>query len=108
MAQRPLPKRLKTVVSDYLQTLKADGLPIQRAFIFGSFAKGAPHRWSDVDVCVVSPRFGDTWEAMQYLWSKRKLDLRYTIEPIGFNPKDFRENTSLAREIKKYGIEVKV
>lgn len=92
------------VISEYIQALRSDHLPIEHVFLFGSFAKGHAHPLSDVDLCVVSPRFSDYVDAIQYLLSKRKLNLRYPIEPIGIHPKDFRENTPLIDEIKNTGI----
>jgi predicted nucleotidyltransferase len=32
-------------------------MPIDRAFLFGSYARGTPHEWSDVDMCFFSPAF---------------------------------------------------
>ena len=90
----------------YLQSLKADRLPVKQAFLFGSYAHGRPRPHSDVDLCIVSSRFSDPVSAIQYLLSKRKLDLRYPIEPIGFHPRDFNSDMPITREIKKYGIRI--
>lgn len=108
MAQRQLPEKLTQTVAEFINRLKADKLPIDSVWIFGSYAKGKPHPWSDVDVCVVSPRFTDTWEALQYLWQKRNFDPQYTIEPIGFSPQEFADATSLTQEIKQHGIKLSV
>ncbi|OGQ44561.1 MAG: hypothetical protein A3H42_06190 [Deltaproteobacteria bacterium RIFCSPLOWO2_02_FULL_46_8] len=89
-----------------MSALHKDRLPIQKVYLFGSYARGNPHRWSDIDLCVVSPRFTDPWKATQYLWSKRTTDRGRTIEPVGFSPKDFQHESPLTREIKKTGIEV--
>lgn len=108
MARTKIPERIKQVVNDYVRTLKKERLPIERVFLFGSYAKGTEHRWSDVDICVVSPKFNDSINAIQYLLSKRIINLRYPIEPIGMSPSDFAEDTTLTREIKQKGIEVVV
>ena len=76
--------------------------------LFGSYAKGSQHKWSDVDLCVISPKFKNAFDAMQYLSLKTIFDMKYTIEPIGFSPKDFNDDySSLIYEIKKTGIEIK-
>lgn len=95
-------------IRHYLRILKADNLPITSAFLFGSFAKGTPSQWSDIDVCIISPRFKNPWQALQYLWSKRVDDTGLTIEPIGFHPNDFSEDSSLTSEIKRTGIKISV
>ena len=106
MARTKIPERIKHVVNDYVHTLKKERLPIEHVFLFGSYAKGTEHRWSDVDICVVSSKFRDPTDAIQYLLSKRTINLRYPIEPIGMSPADFAEDTTLTREIKRRGIEI--
>lgn len=107
MAQKALSKSIENKVLSYARRLEQNGLPISRVFVFGSRAKGMARRYSDIDVCVVSPRFGDPFEAMQYLWTSKNRN-EFNIEPIGFSPKDFREGSSLINEIKKHGIAIKV
>ena len=104
MPEKRIPKPLIPVIKDYIQTLKNDNLPIKHVFLFGSYAKGHPHPWSDVDLCIISSKFSDYIDAIQYLLSKRKLNPQYPIEPIGIHPKDFKKNTPLAYEIKNTGI----
>lgn len=108
MAKRTVPKKVTQSINSYLDILKKDRLPIERVFLFGSYARGRQHAWSDIDLCVVSPRFRDWWEAMRYLWLKKDAKKNIDIEPVGFNPKDFNDNISLAQEIRKHGIEIKV
>ena len=106
MPAKKISKALIGVIHEYIQTLRADHLPIDHVFLFGSFAKGHPRPWSDVDLCIVSPKFLDYIDAIQYLLSKRKLNPQYPIEPIGIHPKDFKENTPLVHEIKNTGIKI--
>lgn len=110
MSQRKISPKVKLEIDNYLKALKTDKLPIQSVFLFGSFAKGRQRQWSDIDLCVVSPKFKDSVSANQYLWSKRVIqDVRYVIEPVGFNPKEFTDNyNSLVQEIKRTGIKVAV
>ncbi len=107
MAKRKLPKKVISEVRKYKNILKADKLPIAGVYVFGSYAKGTPHKWSDIDVAVVSPRFKDWWQAMSYLHSKLPLGLGWSIEPHGFHPKDFNNKYStLISEIKTHGVKV--
>ena len=107
MAQRKLPKIIYKEVKDFIQILKADALPISSVYVFGSYAKGNQHKDSDVDVCVVSPKFKNPSQALKYLWRMRPINLQRTIEPLGFSPKDMNDKYStLIAEIKKYGIKV--
>lgn len=108
MYEKKIPRRIKKHIDKYVKLLVEDKLPIKKIYLFGSYAKGKQNKWSDVDLCIISPKFNDPWDAMQYLWSKREFDKDVTIEPIGFNPDDFKEEDSLIHEIKKTGIEIKL
>lgn len=109
MAKKTIPKKVEKEIFEYVANLRKDRLPIKKVILFGSYAKGKQRKWSDIDLCVISPRFKNPWKAMEYLWLKREIsDPRYAIEPVGFSPKDFREGSSLINEIKQTGIEIKI
>lgn len=108
MAQKKLPEKVTKKVVRYIRTLEKDNVPIVSVYVFGSFAKGTQHKWSDIDVCVVSTNFEDAWDSARYLWGKRSDDIYLTIEPVGFTPQDFEEESfPLVHEIKKHGIKIK-
>lgn len=44
----------KKIVKKYADKLKTEKYPFSAIYLFGSFAKGAPRKWSDIDVAVVS------------------------------------------------------
>lgn len=108
MAKKTISKKIEKKINEYVNELRKDKLPIKEVILFGSFAKGTSHKWSDIDLAVISPKFKDPLKAMQYLWLKRIGDKGITIEPIGFSPEDFKEKTSLNHEIKKTGIKIHV
>lgn len=110
MARKKIPKKIERDIREYVAELKKDKLPIASVYLFGSYAKGTEHKWSDVDVCIVSSQFTDFFDSLQYLWRKRIKDSGNVIEPIGFTPEDFKDenDTSLTREIKRTGILMKV
>jgi uncharacterized protein len=90
-------------VKRYIRELERNNIPIQEAFIFGSYAKGDPKEESDIDVALISTAFtGDRFEDRRKIVPfRRKIDSR--IEPIPFRPEDFREGGNLVDEIKKTG-----
>lgn len=96
---------------DFVRYLRDDrNLPIESAWLFGSYAKGKQREWSDVDVCVVSPFF-EGKDALSYLWRARRTeDVHGMIEPVGFSPADFFEDTPgpLVHEIRTTGKKMKV
>ncbi|MEW6040523.1 MAG: nucleotidyltransferase domain-containing protein, partial [Elusimicrobiota bacterium] len=83
------------------------GFPISKIIIFGSYSKKTFGKESDIDICLVSPKFGkDPVSELQFLLKQsRRIDDR--IEPIPISAKDYQNSsTPLIFEIKKYGITV--
>ena len=108
MAKKRIPEKIKNITCDYVErVMEEENLKVNKVMIFGSHAKGKTHKWSDIDVCVVSPRFKDEFEALQFLWTRRnKREVMAGLEPIGFSAKSFREGSSLIKEIKETGVEI--
>lgn len=108
MAKQKLPAKVISQVRAYKDILRADKLPFKDVYVFGSYAKGTQRKHSDIDVCIISTRFKDAWTALTYLRRKVPNGLEWSIEPVGFSPKDFEDKYStLIYEIKKHGIKVK-
>lgn len=99
--------RAKKIVKKYADLLKKREFDFTKIYLFGSFAKGRPHKWSDIDVCVVSNKFkgkaGDKNETKLWLW-RHDIDTR--IEPLGIAPEDFNDSNPIAWEVKKHGIRI--
>lgn len=111
MAQKRNSKIIKTkkYINEYINLLKEDGLLINKIYFYGSQARGVAKKDSDIDICIVSPKFKSRWDAFDYLWQKRrKQDILRGIEPVGYNPKDFIDEDPLVYEIKKTGQEIRV
>jgi predicted nucleotidyltransferase len=87
----------------FITYLQNQGIKIDSAYLFGSFAKGTEHKWSDIDVAVISPDFSDNRfeEGVRLMILSHDIDNR--IEPVPFNPETFIDEDPLAWEIKKTG-----
>jgi predicted nucleotidyltransferase len=50
------------VVRRYLDVLKKNGINVQKAILFGSYARGEARKYSDIDILVLSEEFDrDRW-----------------------------------------------
>jgi len=88
----------KSIVNDvrnYLLRLAEQGIEISFGIVFGSYASGHAHQWSDIDLVVVSPQFDKTItrENINTLWRiAARTDSR--IEPIPCGKRQWENNTS--------------
>lgn len=92
------------IVDRYGQALKKAGIPVEQIILFGSYAKGNPRPWSDLDLCVVSKNFGcDSFLEMVKL-SKIAHKVEPLIEPHPYHPNDLADPWDpLAAEIRAFG-----
>ena len=100
-------KSVEDTVLQFGRYLIQHGTPISKLVIFGSYAKNNAHKYSDIDVCVVSPKFGkDPVDEMQYLFKQRR-NVDSSIEPYPASLEAYEELESpIIWEIRKYGKEI--
>jgi predicted nucleotidyltransferase len=82
-------------VQNYLQAVQKKGIPVKYGVLFGSFARGQQHEWSDIDLLVVSPRYDRKWTHKD--WAKLWIVAAHTdvrIEPIPVGEKQYKEDDS--------------
>ncbi|MCG2695740.1 nucleotidyltransferase domain-containing protein [Candidatus Parcubacteria bacterium] len=105
-------KQINIAVKKIAQQAKDDNMPIAKAFMFGSYAQNKAKKYSDLDLCFVSPSFKDTFKAEVYLRTKfhsKDIGLNVPVDIIAYNLEDFKDITiPLVYEIKKYGREIKL
>jgi uncharacterized protein len=98
---------INTIAQRYVQNIRNSGVPVLEAYLFGSYAKGNPHKDSDIDICIVSDSFGNDYIQESVNLRKLAFGIDIRIEPVAFTPSDLEDKYStLASEIKKYGIRV--
>lgn len=108
MVKKRISKKTEKIVRKYVERLsKEEKLLIEKVIVFGSRTKDNFDVFSDIDVCILSSKFKNSIEALEFLWQKRKdEEVMAGIEPIGFSIKEFKKGSSLIEEIKKTGVEL--
>ena len=96
---------LSKYIYDYLAECNKLGLHLKKVILFGSYAKNRAHKWSDVDLALVS----DDFTGMR-LTDRDKtcaVDIKFVdIESHLFNTAYFEESDPFIEEIKKTGREI--
>lgn len=82
---------------------------IQRMILFGSRARGTPHRDSDVDLIIVSPKFKrkSIVDRASPLYMEWNLDL--PVDFLCYTPEEFEElsrRPGLVREALREGVPI--
>ena len=85
-------------------------LNVAQVVLFGSYAYGQPHEWSDIDIAVVSPSFATLGRIARLEWLERvawKAEA-HAIEPVGLTPEEYvaASDLSLLGEVREKGVVV--
>jgi predicted nucleotidyltransferase len=95
---------VKKIAAEFKKALSGAGIRINQLILFGSYALGKPHPWSDVDFCVVSSQFGKRVYDDLVKVSKIGKRVNYLIEAHPMNPKDLKQDAHpLAGEVRRTG-----
>jgi predicted nucleotidyltransferase len=96
-------KDIEAEINGYLKALEEAGFPFQKAILFGSYAKGNPNEYSDIDLAVWSAAFTDPYFTIM----EKVAPLRRTFKNIELHPfllEDTSENNPFIKEIENTGV----
>jgi predicted nucleotidyltransferase len=103
--------RKKTIIGklkEFKENVEKD-MRIEKMILFGSYAKGKIHRWSDIDLIIVSPKF----KKLNFFKRGAKMydywTLDYPVDFICFTPEEFnkrKKQITIVREALKNGIAI--
>ncbi|MCF7811106.1 nucleotidyltransferase domain-containing protein [bacterium] len=84
-------------INNYLQVLRDNGIENCYGVLYGSYANGRSHKWSDIDLIVVAPRFDGERKRQDsvMLWNLA-ADVDNRIEPIPCGLRQWEEDDSSA------------
>ena len=95
----------REIAREYIIFLKNNNFNIEKAYLFGSHAKGRDTENSDIDLAVVFRELEDSFDMqVQLMKLRRKIDTR--IEPHPFLESDFDDSNPLVHEILDTGLEI--
>ena len=96
-----------TVIRTFLENIRQE-LPIERAYLYGSYATGRSRDYSDIDLAIVTPILNDENSfAINQKIFRRAMRYNLDLEPICFSPDEFeKEYLPIVRDIKREGMEI--
>ena len=96
-------------VRKYLSALPGYGIHASKVVLYGSYATGERHEWSDIDLIVIAPEFDESRDArlVEKLWLATEVaDDR--IEPIACGEREWEtdESRPIIEIARQKGIEI--
>jgi len=105
-------KKIRKIVKEYIKTLKPF-IQIEKAILFGSWARGRGHRDSDIDLIVISPDFGKLDFMKRLIWLSKMRREKFMSPPMdifGYTSEEFEKlskESIVLEEAKKEGVVIK-
>lgn len=84
-------RNLKKVLKSFRQELEKK-IRVKKMILFGSYARGTPRDYSDIDVAVVSPDFKERGMDDYTLLDRAAREVTPLIEAFPYTPKDIRNH----------------
>jgi len=105
MAKESIIKTIK----NYMKELSRIGIPVKQAILFGSYAKETNHKWSDIDLIVISDKYDKDYnrEDINLLWrTAARTDNRIEPIPVGSNRWNTDDESTIIEVARREGIVV--
>jgi len=101
-----IPDKVKKTIKKFIDNLQENGVPVKRAILFGSYARGNYSEWSDIDLAIVSDVFiGNRMEDRDKI-RFIKVSTSSDLEVLPYRPEDFTEDDPFVKEILETGVEI--
>lgn len=101
-----IPPGIKKIIHKYIDELKKNNISIRQAILFGSYAKGYPNKWSDIDIALVSEAFEGLRIKDRGKIRKITLSISSDLSPLPFRPEDFTPENPFVSDIIENGIRI--
>lgn len=104
MAQ--IPNQIVAILKRYFAAIEQQGIHLQQAVLFGSYANGRYTEWSDIDVALVSDDFQGIRFYDREKLSQATLAVDRRIDPVPYRTKDFTTENLFVQEILRTGVKI--
>lgn len=94
------------IIRKFITSLQEEGIRVDSAYLYGSYASGTETRWSDIDVAIISPDISHDRFEERIRLSKLASRIDTRIEPMPFTADTFVEENPIVWEIKRKGISI--
>lgn len=101
-----IPESIQGIVESYVHKIGKQ-IPIEKAILFGSYAKGNYDNESDIDIAIFSDYFVNLEgvDAFKFLFMQT-LSYSKDLQPLAFTMGDYKDSLGMVEEIIKTGIEI--
>jgi predicted nucleotidyltransferase len=103
-------ENVTNIIQQYIADVKK-AMPIDKVYLYGSYAKGAQRENSDIDLCFFSQAFESSRSLdilTELFYLKIKYDKDILIEPNAFPTSELYSDDPFVKEVLRTGREIVV
>ena len=101
-----IPDYIINCIKKLIDKLEENNFAIDKAILFGSYAKGTYDKFSDIDLALVSKSFSGNRFIDKERIRKFVFSVNSDISPLPYHPEDFNEEDYFVRDIIRNGITI--
>lgn len=96
------------LLKKYIEILRAEGISVSKAFLYGSYGDNSATEESDIDVLLVSDGFDESDDLLVGKVWRLTSKINSRIEPVlvATNNYEDSENSPLITKVKETGIQI--
>ena len=96
------------LLKKYIELLRAEGISVRKAFLYGSYSDNTASEDSDIDVLLVSDGFEESNDTLVGKVWRLTSKVNSLIEPMLVGTKKYEnsENSPLLTKVKESGIQI--
>lgn len=83
-------KHVEVIAGEYIKALKSRNIRIEKAILFGSYAKGSAGKDSDIDIAIISPDFGQDYVEEAVMLKEISEDIDLDISPRPYSLEEYK------------------
>jgi predicted nucleotidyltransferase len=97
------------ILNSYIRLLRKAGIPIEKAYLHGSYAHDNASESSDIDVMLISPFFDTTDDLILSSPWRYTVKIDHRIEPVAIGSERYKSDdiSPIIQIVKKEGIEIR-
>ncbi len=84
-------KQVEVIIKEYINALKAKKIRVEKAILFGSYARGQENKDSDIDIAIISPDFGQDYLEEAVMLKKISETVDLDISPRPYSTEEYKK-----------------
>ncbi len=84
-------KHVEVIVRKYVKAIKSRNIRVNKAILFGSYARNQANDDSDIDIAIISPDLGKNFLKEAVLLKKISQDIDLDISPRPYSTKEYQQ-----------------